>query len=46
MEELYITAMNMLVISQLTRINMNWIQASIIFGPMIIATIFFWDDIK
>jgi len=25
---------------------MNWLQATIIFGPMIIAVIFFWDDIK
>jgi hypothetical protein len=40
----YITAMNMQIELQLTK--MNWIQASIIFGPMIVAIIFFWDDIK
>jgi len=40
----YITAMITQIELQLT--NMNWIQASIIFGPMIVAIIFFWDDIK
>ena len=25
---------------------MNWIQATIIFGPIIVLTIAFWDDIK
>jgi len=25
---------------------MNWLQASIIFGPIVIAIIAFWDDIK
>ena len=27
-------------------VNMNWLQASIIFGPMLIALIAFWKDIK
>ena len=44
MEPRYIIVMIMLIELQLTK--MNWIQASIIFGPMIIAVIAFWDDIK